>query len=588
MAQVTVREATQAEALAGVLGSPVYISPRRLAQAAGGIIIYHGTNATTYSDLGAAKAGAVAGDTINVIGGIYNTNNLLKNGVNWNFENTYIWYYAVTNNSTGALGIFDDRGSGACTSSIYGSLNFFYSTGTNNYVFDVGATNSLGAWVVTNGNSSINFDFDTGDGESYLASVTEFVPALLQVGLGFTNSGTTNWTHFKQIINTHRDNTVAGQGNSMSGCVWGMGDFFLHGDYVGIFGNGVYGIWCNQVPATNTANGNFTVDLCEGYLYQSANNLNYKSWVDFKEYRGSANNPQGISVLGGKMYLKASKLYGKVDYFFNLGSGTELWVNAQKITNDGGKGFLNNANSSTWLTIANYEDLQAVTAPRFLVSQGKVVINGGDAVGMGSGIGFNVTGGYLETHDLSQTNFGTNYLISGGIVRSEGGWNTTIGTAGKGIVMSGGVAEFRNTTFDTSSVNNTANNPVLVNSDNLTLKAVTLVAGAAATSMQAVTTNNITVFWPSQNTSNLNVKVIGPTAPSFLAPAIAIASTSNWTNTLGVVCIAYVTATTFALKNVNAVTLNNFGAAATTESVIMQPGWYLTGTAIVGTAILQQ
>jgi hypothetical protein len=72
--------------------------------------LVHNGAVTAYATLTLAKNAAVSGDTIYVIGGTYNENNLLKNGVNWVFLGATVEY---TSGGTANCGIFDDGANGA-------------------------------------------------------------------------------------------------------------------------------------------------------------------------------------------------------------------------------------------------------------------------------------------------------------------------------------------------------------------------------------------------------------------------------------------------------------------------------------------
>src|SRR4051794_29373880 len=77
-----------------------------------------------YANISAAKAAALAGDTIEVHPGTYLENNLLKNGVNYVFYPgaTLVWVDPVTGGA--GYGFFDDRATGATTNRILGAVDF--------------------------------------------------------------------------------------------------------------------------------------------------------------------------------------------------------------------------------------------------------------------------------------------------------------------------------------------------------------------------------------------------------------------------------------------------------------------------------
>lgn len=88
-----------------------------------------------FKTLTKAKAAAVSGDTIMVLPGIYNENNLLKNGVNWHFFSGA----KVVYNSATAGTIFDASSGSAVTSRITGDGEFsVVAPGTGSHVVHLG------------------------------------------------------------------------------------------------------------------------------------------------------------------------------------------------------------------------------------------------------------------------------------------------------------------------------------------------------------------------------------------------------------------------------------------------------------------
>lgn len=335
-------------------------------------------------NLTAAKNAAVAGGTIFVgPGTYYNCSNLLKSGVNWIGNNSWLTFTNRSNDL--GWGIFDDRFSGATTSSITG-FNYIYAPSLpyTNASFSPCCVNNaaLAAIVVSNRLTSLTVKggkliyyaanpHNQGVGGVWMSEGSNYLAfdAILD---GFYG---TNYSLGIDDLDT--EITVSSIG---TGVYWEDG--FLSSK-VSVLSGELYSIYAHGIT-----NGDMyhVSDLIHGTVYMNteSNKPNYKLWVTAGEIRNSASaSKSAITMLGGgKLYVTAQKLSssGTIRYTINIG-GVDgyAWINAMKITGAGGwvrsSGF-----TTTDITCQQYEDAGGTTTGFHADENAKLNVYGGRAM----------------------------------------------------------------------------------------------------------------------------------------------------------------------------------------------------------------
>lgn len=286
----------------------------------------HRTNGIPFRTPRAAVTNALAGDLIVVREGVYTNGvtNLFKGGVDWHFQNCELQWTDPTTNGHGH-GCFDDRGSGAVTSAITGSLTIRYSTGTNGY-FGPGCEtyfgnylNNFGPIVLTNAQTLVRWSAAT--------TIYVYGPTASPFALYVLNC---NSNTFFNIDHMYNGSPFAGDSFTVTNCPASPGDPFsiptswsaiywelgtLHVKFKHIGRGGIYSV-LGYLNETNQAIADLylTGDLCESKIYFAGqgDNLTWKSWVTI-----------------GQLFTYSSSAY---DVF---GSGTH-YITAQKIGSDNG------------------------------------------------------------------------------------------------------------------------------------------------------------------------------------------------------------------------------------------------------------
>lgn len=348
----------------------------------------------------AAKAAAVSGDMIDVWPGIYDEINLLKPGVNYLFEPGAMLAHTNTGFTLAdGLGFFDDRGTGATTNRIYGSLDFYYNDGTNLNNGVHGNTNFAGALVLTNPASDIVLDCRLASADCW--GDAEFVNIN---GIGaspsvFYIARTTNCEiRCTEMICPGIYKTPNGVASTMVGLYWENGTTYLKASHIGPFS--IYGIWPNTQTSTFD-NLWITADLCEGYIYSSVASLKTRCWYDFKELRVTNSSAgSAFATIGGRHYLRAEKMSlddssGQPVMLLGGTFNTENWITLQKLTTQNTQGAIGSpvANTTNHILIQQIELLGS--GPIFSANNGS-----------------NVT--YLSVQDWGTTSPGSRISVSGG------------------------------------------------------------------------------------------------------------------------------------------------------------------------------
>lgn len=342
----------------------------------------------------AAKTAAVNGDTIIVNPGVYqNCTNLFKGGINWIGYGATLCHTNRTNDT--GIGIFDDRFTGAITSSVKG-FSFRYSTGyetTNSFYVPANPpTNTLGCVVITNARSQVTFEFDTIDYQDVRSSA-EFAGAIwLGGGTNCFIKGnlirdvnlTTNFS-----IGFDPDQSIDVLVESFAiGIYWTSGEHHVDVKRVLCKYNSFYAGGGNTLPGNCWVTGDYFMG--QFYVAGSASQSNWRVWATVKEVETTPtnNNSAGAIIFGfgGKLYFNAEKVTetgtesspnGGIGINMLTGSSTcEGWFNIQKLS--AGSQWINLQSGTLDANIMHFEDLGTVNKG-ISVTGGKLKLAGGRA-----------------------------------------------------------------------------------------------------------------------------------------------------------------------------------------------------------------
>lgn len=480
-------------------------------------VVIHNATRTSYQTYKAAQAAAVAGDTIKAIG-LIPTNNLMKANVNLDLTDADVSHYQNYTNLAG-WALIDDRpaGAGGGTQWVHcANLSFFGFTNVpTDSLFDGVALNpgTEGAVIITNKNTEIHF--------TAKRIISSFISQNYTYGGAVTviNGNTNSTFDYDEAVDPYKD------------MQWLDSEFNPFQSFASAFACDLSFGAPSYVRVGNIGRQeSFGIYLLENTAGNHTNNLiiHGKKWLSKVSAQTHSTNVfvtinfDTISAPGTPLSFLGSGRYevncDDVD--------AESVGHAMDTTPNGAFSNLNVTitakrfkSNTDWadvycgdvvLNVQRYEDGGGMLKGFNQYTGGRLTINGGVASGHGVGYGVNSTAtNFVTVNSLSLTNFGTNYFIgAGGTVRVSGGWNSTAGTAGKGIVIvgAGADARFQNVTFDTSGVNNANNNPVFAVATGLQLKGCTLIAPALADSLTAPTAINIGVYWSAATTAkNANV-----------------------------------------------------------------------------------
>lgn len=427
--QITVAEFL---AMAWPVGKLVYVDATNGSDTKGGR-----GKGTAFKTLTAAKTAATSGDTIIVLPGTYTENNLLKNGVNWHFLAGAIVNYVDPGTGSG-YGIFDDRPTGACVSTISGDGEFKY------YGYRVITVGILGMCNVTNAGSTIYFqckrvDYTTEGGNNSGAFwIQNCTKTVIEVKGDISDP-------WRGILITDPSDPEAQILTQCSALYWEIGECDFRCNRINMSWYGIYGAERvgNVTPYNLYARVNY-MDTEASCLYVVGQTSSYRVWLEgllFKSVHSAL-----LLYSAGKYYVTAQKLEttgtGNGVIEVNSGSSLQAWITAQKITG-------------------------AATCFRSLAGAGttsKIWINA------------------MQLEDSGTSTSLLDILTTGGQVFLNGAFGKI--TNGKGILKTG-TQELRlsNTTLDTSTTNAAANRPVDVSQAGLILDNCVLVAPAAADSI---------------------------------------------------------------------------------------------------------
>ncbi len=450
-----------------------------------------------FATITAAKTNAVAGDMIIVGPGTYTEHDLLKRGVNYYFEpgSRLVWLDPVTGGN--GRGFFDDRGTGATTNRILGSVDFYFSSGTNSDSNGLGNTNAVGALVLTNPASDIVFEFHVGDGDAWdnendWVKINGAAGGAAQPALIYVSRCSRCVVRGEELLSSSSQRSFdfggGDRGVIESGVYWELGELYLNISHYGKFGTkagtfGTYAIWAQEPSGANVNNLWVTADLIEASISVSGNSSSpgYRTWFNVKDITVT-NNAGSYAMAfqsGGRHYIQASKISNQdtntaTGYSICLAvyDNTEVWCNVEKMSvGKGGTG--NNADVyGQWVRC------------------------------LGSGQTVHLTCQHFE--DIGNTNVG--FYVSGGtgILEVNGGEMKTSGVA---LLQTSGRAVLKNMTLCTTNANLAANYPVLISGGVLALQGCKLVAPAGcAASIFAASPATVQTYWSAANvTTNGNI-----------------------------------------------------------------------------------
>jgi hypothetical protein len=293
---------------------------------------------TAGANLSAVSRAAPVGSTIYVHAGTYyNCSNLLKPGVNWyGLPGATLTFTNTTNNGPG-WGIFDDRFTGATTSTISG-FNFIWSSGqpgTNAF----GApccypTNVAGAIVITNATSRLNVDFEEVRYSSLGASHSPFwiVNTPLSQIRGRNIEDIFYSTNF--LVGLDDIGSPVYEDSQGVGFYWEAGE--THFTCNRVRGR-LYSIW-GQARTDSHSNLWAQVDKPAGSIYVDGTGApsDWKTWFTrLGEVDTQTNNAGSGTIVvlgGGRHYFIVEKLHNTMGFpTVNIGAG-EVWLTAQKLS----------------------------------------------------------------------------------------------------------------------------------------------------------------------------------------------------------------------------------------------------------------
>lgn len=476
-----------------------------------------------YLTIGQAKTNAQSGDTIYVLPGVYAENDLLKNGVAYQF-----WPGVTISNNpattdTNGWGIFDDRAplAGKGNYKIFGYPNIWCLSGTNTNafakfqggdvnppwnpggggdvegsVYSFGSTNFMGCIVLTNGSSMTarlgNIQYGAVNQASSpfsdCAGILCFNNGPVDIEFGwfsniFQNITVSNYSYYTApnlyIFTTNND---PGNGPvwllaQTQGVYWGdgvngsTGETHIRGRFLDTCQS--YGLWCNQSGQvmTNESHLYWSCDLQYGSTYLSSPVTNTSAtnmviWMDVDTDIVSGTPAAG--AVGGsgpwKLYYKGDKVQNNGGAAL-FGISGLAWIDAQKLSVGGGGVFANiittpGALFTTYADI-NVDQFQDLGGTPFGIQN-----QGGAEV--------HIRGGHM------------NMLDGAGILHTGSNATTYVESGFK---------------FDGSAGTHTNDWPVVVNSNGLHLGQCTLISPPLTTN-SVFSTNGATVSVDNYATAN--------------------------------------------------------------------------------------
>lgn len=364
-----------------------------------------------------ASSPSATADWLNVVGpGLYpNATNLLKNRVHWHFMSGAVTSNLVQRAGTDAWnGTFDDRISGAVTSSITGYGTFIYDMSD----YDLGGidVNTLGFLVLTNPASRVSFQGRRV--EMFAQDITSGIQAAFSI-----RNCRQFFIDLDEIENMQYGEND-GVDAQVSGMYWVRGDVFGRISRIKTEG---YGVWCDtaldNLGVTNDLylTGDRWQTTSLSAIYTSMSNATHRSWFKVGELLTSFGGFSTISLYdGGRTYIDALKIDGRnqqtvilADNAYATGVfGCESWITAQKISSD--TRWLIVRSGAMYINAQQYEDTGTVDYG-FRLTNGITTISGGVAKVL-AGHGVEIFGGTnrfigvtIDTRNAGATTAVTNY-----------------------------------------------------------------------------------------------------------------------------------------------------------------------------------
>lgn len=253
--------------------------------------------------LAAAKTAALSGDTIIVGPGTYDERNLLKDGVHWYFLPN------ATINYTGSFngGIFDDGDTGAnapIVCKILGYGVFKYSS----------ATTGL----------SLPCVFNITQSGTHIDIVCQSIQQLSTATPTTRPAGIRQTAGYFQLLAHNIKAAIASAGITGSnggGIVWGGGKHDVVLDHIEVTAGRSYALWGDQTIAGSRGwirLGHIETPFSPISL--EATDLTAEWHIDCPSIQCGADSSQGILLTGGKLFLRATKI-------FTASSVAILWLN---------------------------------------------------------------------------------------------------------------------------------------------------------------------------------------------------------------------------------------------------------------------
>lgn len=316
-----------------------------------------------FSFLYRARDAAMAGDTIHVVDGTYEENDLLRDQIHWHFNSgaTVQWTASGSGNIASNRGIFDDRG-GAVSCKITGKGTFKYTASDTD-------GNSYGLLVIKQGATSKIF----------------FQAARLEISLGFTpNQGAVyveNCDRLHLDVDEIVDLNFAGGTNQCSGIYWQKGYIQGRVGYMQVAG---YCLYAHEPAGSPTASMFIRGDYWESntigiYTYPGTVGVltpTYRTWIDVLEVRGVDG---ALNAYGGRTYGTFQKLSTSATSAIcvNSDQAGELWLNVQKISHKfKGLGTSPTFTGKIFAQVMHFEDDGSASRHLYLAGTGELHISG--------------------------------------------------------------------------------------------------------------------------------------------------------------------------------------------------------------------
>lgn len=324
--------------------------------------------------LPAAANYAQPGDLIEVEPGVYNCNNLLRNGVNWTFKpgasvfyTNFDSHYWQAEDLPGYFAIWDDTAQGAVTSNITGGS---FNVRTSHpfcpgVIWTVNAGTRLNincsdmscrVWGAGPGNSTIA----TNLASRQFYGVSNCALDVVTCGLATcTNADTTS-----TLWNNTLGQLQATTGLEANGFVWRMGE--AHFNCPAVIDD-AQAIWATgKTDGSGDSSMFYTGQYLRGTLYNDSLTTNSVMWANVQYIDGSASQFSALNLYGGKNYVTAEKVLGSTSG--SLGAAIQdasyNWITIQKFTAQGTFiGFSVAPGASgyttagiTWLNVQQFEE----------------------------------------------------------------------------------------------------------------------------------------------------------------------------------------------------------------------------------------